>query len=562
MPKGDVIHAWKGLIAAIALAFATPALAARPAPVSYDVSPRFDRGALSALDVRVAFKADADGETRLSLPSQWMGHDEVWRNISDLHIDGAITVVEDGPNARIIRSRPGQALVLRYRMRSRVDHEPTESDGYPAEPWVRPTWFYVDGQSALVTIEGREAVPLRLRWRGWPASYRLASNLEDSPDAGDPRQSMLIGGQDVRVVRSGPVRLAIRGPFTFDDDTLARELATILRAERGFFGDAQDAPYLVTVSAIKAETGAQFVGTGKIGGFAMVATPNMTLDDIRILLGHEIFHAWNPGRLGKVVGPTGYWLSEGFTDFYARRLLQRERLVPPAKFVALWNETLREYGLSTARTLTGAQAAERFWTDPDAGKLAYQRGALLAVLWDQRLRQAGSSLDDAVLLQARTFPKRQDVALADLFADSTARLGVDVRGDILAHIDQGRPIALPADAFAPCASVRDVSSPVFELGFTPKVDARGVMTVTDLKADSAAARTGLRDGMILVQKIAGANGDALRPYELQVSDVDGGTVRTVRFLPQGAGSVTYPQLVLDPSATRDPRLCDFPALKP
>jgi predicted metalloprotease with PDZ domain len=555
LPKGDIIQGWKRRIAAIALAVAPPAFAAPDAAVTYAVSPRFEQDALVALDVRVAFKADPDGETRLSLPSRWMGHDTLWRNLAEVRVEGASEVVEDGPDGRLVRSRPGQDLALSYVVRSAIDHDPAESDGYPAEPWVRPDWFYVDGESALITIDGREAAPVRFAWRGWPAEYRLASNLEDTRDDQAVEQTVLIGGKDLRVVRAGPVRLAVRGRFPFDDDALAKALATILRAERGFFGDALDTPYLVTASTIAAESGAVFVGTGKAGGFAMVATPGMTLDDLRLLLAHEIFHAWNPARLGKVIGPRGYWFSEGFTDFYARRLLQRERLITPAQFAAAWNQTLRDYDLSPVKTLTGAQAADRFWTDAD--KLAYQRGALLAVLWDQRLRRAGSGLDAAVRAQAEAFPHRQDAPLAELIADAAAGLGVEVRGDIRAHIDQGLPLVLPADAFAPCAQVLQVTRPVFELGFTPQVDAQGVMTAAGLRPGSAAARAGLREGTIVVEKRAGVNGDALQPYDLRIKDTPESAARTVRFLPQGEGSVAYQQLVLNPAAASDPGLCDF-----
>jgi predicted metalloprotease with PDZ domain len=540
------------------MAIAPPALAAAPAPTTtYAVSPRFDHDALIGLEIRVAFKAGPDGETRLSLPSRWMGRDGLWRNLGELRVEGASALAEDGPDVRIVRSRPGQDLILSYIVRSAIDHDPSESDGYPAQPWVRPDWFYVDGQSALVTIDGREAMPVRFVWRGWPADYRLASNLEDAPEGRTVDQAMLIGGKDLRIVRAGPVRLAVHGRFAFDDDALAKELATILDAERGFFGDAPDAPYLVTASTIAAESGAVFAGTGKAGGFAMVATPGMTLDDLRVLLAHEIFHTWNPARLGKVIGPRGYWFSEGFTDFYARRLLQRERLISPVQFLAIWNETLRGYDLSPLGTLTGEQAADRFWTDPGADKLAYQRGALLAVLWDQRLRRAGSSLDGALLAQAAAFARRQDVPLADVFAEAASGLGVDVRDDIRDYIDRGVPITLPADAFGPCARVRQVTTPVFELGFAPQVDARGLMTVANLRPGSAAARAGLRDGTIVVEKLAGSNGDALQPYELRIKDRLEGAPRIVRFLPQGEGSVTYRQLVLNPEAAGDPSLCDF-----
>jgi len=546
-----------GFLLALVLVLGAGPAPAEPAraPVTYTISPRLDGEALSGVSVAIGFEANANGVTRLALPSQARGRDRLWRNIRDLTVDGATSVAEDGPATRIVRSRPGQRLVARYLVTSTLDHEPMEADAYPSEPWVRPSWFYLDGASALVTIEGRDEAPVRLRWSDWPKGFSLASNLEDK-GARDPSLGVLIGGSDLRIVEAGVMRLAIRGPSGVPDAALARELETILKAERGFFGDRQDRPYLVTASALVAESGAHFSGTGKREAFAMAATPNMSLDDLRILLAHEIFHAWNPARLGQPIGPRGYWLSEGFTDFYARRLLQRERAITPAAFVAAWNTMLREYGVSPAHSMPGAQAAEAFWTDPVAERLPYQRGALLAALWDQRLRRQGSGLDTVLRAQARAFASKPDASLIDLFTQTMAAHGVDARPDIAAYVEQGRPMTLPADLFAPCADLVEVLSPAFDLGFTPKVDDKGVMTVADLRADSSAYRAGLREGMVVVEKLKGVNGDATTLYELRVRSGDG-AIQTLSFPPQGAGSVTYQQLRLRPTATTQLGLCDF-----
>jgi len=523
--------------------------------VTYTVSPRLDGERLSGVRIAVEFQANASGVTRLALPDKAMGRDRLWRNVRDLTVDGATSVAEDGLATRVIRSRPGQRLVARYLVASTLDHEPVEADSYPFEPWVRPSWFYLDGANTLVTVEGRDTAAVRLRWADWPEGFGLASNLEDE-GARNPRRGVLIGGRDLRIVRSGVLRLAIRGQLGVPDAALARELETILKAERGFFGDRQDRPYLVTASAVGAESAAHFSGTGKREAFAMTATQNMSLDDLRILLAHEIFHAWNPARLGQPIGLGGYWLSEGFTDFYARRLLQRERAITPAAFVAAWNTILREYGVSPARSMPGAQAAEAFWTDPVAERLPYQRGALLAALWDQRLRRQGSSLDAVLFAQTRAFVAKPDASLIDLFTQTMAAHGVDVRPDIAAYVEQGRPMTLPADLFAPCADLVEVTSPVFDLGFTPKVDRQGVMTVADLRPGSTADRAGLRDGMIVIEKLKGVNGDATTPYELRVRSGDAAP-RTLSFLPQDAGTTTYQQLALRPEAATEPQACDF-----
>lgn len=552
------------LSVATALTFvmlAAPALAAsRPASVDYVVSPVMKDGDLTALEITATFKADADGETHLSLPNNWMGRSGIWRNLTDLSVEGADSVVEDTPKARIIRSRPGRKLTLRYRVADTLKREPVQSDSYPSEPWVRPSWFYVDGVSALITVDDRENGPVTFRWgKGWPKDFKLASNLEDAAGWNDHLgHSVLIGGRDVRVLRSGPVRLAVRGAYGFDEAELVRTLEVILRAERGFFGDDAEAPYLVTAQSLKAESGASFHGTGKHQAFAMATTPNMTLADMRVLLAHEIFHAWNPQRLGEPIGPAGYWFSEGFTDFYARRLMIREGLIGPADFVAAWNESLRAYGTSPVIAMPGKEAAEKFWTDPNADQLAYQRGALLAATWDLKLRQNGSSLDAVLHAQAKARKQQPKVKLIQAFVDAAKGQGLDVTADIERHIEEGRPIRLPADAFLPCARIEDVSGPIFDLGFEPAVDDAGVMTITRLRKGSPAELAGLRDGMVIVEKRSGTSGDPSKPYELAVREKEG-PVATISFLPRGDRAHDYQRLVLTPEAAKAPALCAFPS---
>lgn len=552
----------KTLSAATALTLsvlATSAWAApRPDAVAYVVSPVMEDGDLTALEITATFKADADGETHLSLPNNWMGRSGIWRNLTDLSVEGADSVVEDTPKARIIRSRPGRPLTLRYRVADTLKGEPVQSDSYPSEPWIRPSWFYVDGVSALILVDDREDGPVTFRWgKGWPKDFKLASNLEDAADwTGSLGHSVLIGGRDLKVLRSGPVRLAMRGAYDFDETELARALEVILRAERSFFGDDAKAPYLVTAQSLKAESGASFHGTGKQQAFAMATTSNMTLEDMRILLAHEIFHAWNPQRLGQPIGPAGYWFSEGFTDFYARRLMVREGLIGPADFVAAWNESLKAYGTSPVIAMPGKEAAEKFWTDHNADQLAYQRGALLAAIWDLKLRQAGSSLDTVLHAQAWARKEKPDVKLIRAFVDAAKGQGLDVTADIEQHIDRGRPIRLPAEAFLPCARVEDVTEPAFDRGFEIKVDDKGTMSVVQLREGGPDHAAGLREGTIIVERRKGKLGDPLTPYELVVKDGDG-PARVVTFLPRGEGTASYQRLVLTPEAAQAPALCAF-----
>ncbi len=549
------------MLAAITAVVFPASFARAETPVTYTVSPRFEGQALTALQVEIEVTTDSSGKVRLSLPKTWMGHGHLWRNLRDLAVDGGASIAEDGDDIRLIRSAPGRRLVVRYTLSSVIDHEPRESDGYPALPWVRPDWFFVDTDSALPTVHGHDAAPARLRWKGWPSGFAVDSSFVERPDLTETAMGggLLIGGRDLRIVRADEVRLAIHGRFdNVDNPVLAQDLRTILRAERGFFGETDHAPYLIAAATLTREDGEAFSGTGKQDAFGLTVTPGLSLDQLRPYLAHEFFHAWNPTRLG---GPESassrYWFSEGFTDFYMRRILVREGLITPQAFVDLWNGMLRAYATSPARNLTGEEAGRAFWTDRFAEKLPYQRGALLAALWDERLRAKGSSLDAVIRAQARTAAnKTEKTSAIDLFIAQAAKAGLDVRPDIAAFAERGESIVLPSTAFAPCADVVEVIEPVFDLGFTPTVGNDGVRKVTALVSDSPAARAGLRGDEVILDKLSGNNGDPGLAYVLKVQGSDG-AVRTVSFLPQGKAQATYPQLRMRPEVAAKPTLCAF-----
>ena len=545
----------RALALALAILFGDQAAQAgerKNGEILYVVSPVFEGHALAALNIRMNVQAGADGVTKLFLPDRSMGRSGLWRNLGELSIEGASNIRSDGPAVRVVRSKPNVPLTVRYKLRSALAREPLEADGYPTEPWILPSGFYVDGASALVRVEGREAAAIVLRWRRWPAEFQLASNLEHGGGR-RPELGVLIGGRDVRVTQVGDLRLAVRGTFGFSDAVLARELETILGQERKFWGEA-GGPYLVTAARLGEEAGGYFTGVGKGDAFAMVATPSMTLNDMRVLLAHEIFHTWNPLRLGRSAGATNYWFSEGFTDFYARRLLHRARLIGPQEFLDLWNAMLRTYDLSPARTMSGPEAAKAFWTDPDAERLAYQRGALLAAIWDQRLRAQGSSLDVVMRRQARAAVERPDAPLVELFLAEMKAEGIDADADIQRFIETGTPLELSPEVFAPCADLALKRTPSFDLGFAPVMNGDGQMVVTNLRPDSAAYKAGLREKMVVIRKVTGTNGVADLPYELEVRAVDG-RAAAISFLPAGTGSVAYRQFVLRAGAT--PAVCDL-----
>lgn len=552
------------LLFSFLLAF-LPAAAPDPEPVAYTLSPVLEAGQLTGLAVEIRFRADSTGVTRLHLPDQWASGREFWRGVHDLRVDGAAAVTEDGPAERVIRSAARTPLVVRYRLTSGAQRElnVARNETQPFRLHLTGRWFYAPGEAVFAVPEGRDRAPARFDWTGAPNEFAFASDAEHLAGAHRPAaregvvddvvESVLIGGRDVHVfTRSGdaaaPVRVAVRGTFGFSDTAFAALVTATLDEQRRFWGDS-GSPFLVTLAPVETPPGGTSRGgSGRTDAFMLSVSQTVPLGDLRTLMAHELFHTWNPRGLGGMPDSTvasserlGYWFSEGFTDFYAWRLLVRSGRLRPQEWADAWNAMLLAYADSPVRTAPNARIGEDFWKDYAVEKLPYQRGALLAALWDDRLRRASGgrrSLDTVLQAQRRAVlagGARVAGGAPQRFVDVAASLGLDVSADVRRYVDAGEAILLPSDVFGPCAVVETQRMPPFDRGWDLAATAQA-QAIAGLRDDSPAYAAGLRNGMVPVRREAGTVGDSRVEYALRVRD--GAQERVIRFLPRGKGEIT------------------------
>lgn len=564
------------LLPAVALLFG-----AAPAPdrtVDYRLSPVIEQGAITALAVTIHLAADASGTTRLAWPDEWAGETRLGQWARDVAVVGTASVEQAPGGARIIHAAAGTPLTVTYRVASGFTADPDVDTSRQPIPVVRPGWFYGVGES-LFAVPGDDGTrPARFTWDGpagngpaesGPAAIGFASDLQH--DGGRTTldgivESVVVGGRDLHIATTGPaaapVRVARLGTYAFDTAAFDALTLKVIDAERAFWGERHPGPFLVTMAPVAARPGhISFSGTGRSDAFALWMDTAAPSDGLTWLLAHEYFHSWNARRLGEVApapnAPRSYWFSEGFTDFYARRLMLRDGLIAPAAFAAQWNEMLSRYAASRFRSVPNDAVAAKFWSDEQADAMQYQRGALLAALWNRRLADRGVAGGLDAVLRAQTARwatlKHKPLATA-LFVDTARRFGLDVRADIAAYVTRGEPVLLPADSFGPCAHIVTESRPVFVRGWNADATSRAGNVVTGLDPGSPAYAAGLRDGMTIRERIAGKPDDARVDYVLRVRD--GATDRTIRFRPAGRDHVIVQELVLDPAAlARTPDAC-------
>lgn len=518
-------------------------LSAQSAPerIEYTLTPVMAGGALRAMQVDLRFRGDPDGETALRVPNEWGGQPELYRAITALEaVSGAAMRDGETPNQRVLTHRPGARLHVRYRIVQDYEGEPNARAGNAYRAIVRPSYFHLIGEAAFVTLEeASEDTPLRVRARNLPRGWAYASDLEHTGLTLNGIWSSVTVGGDFRVHHGADrnIRVAMRGQWRFSDESFMAQVNAVVAGQRGFWSDPST-PYLVTIIPLESpqEGWLSIGGTGLRDAFAFFATSNAEADQITRTLAHESLHTWIPHALGAEPGENEalqYWFSEGFTDFYTGRLLVRQGLWTPQEFADDLNTMLRAYAFSSARTAPNARIQEAFWSDGAVQQLPYQRGRLLATIWDQRLRAQGRSLD--TLIHATRIEGASEPAhMRFMRAAHEANMGFEA--DYAAHVEAGDFILLPEDVFTPCGRVRTFEASPFHRGFDIEATSANNNTIAGLDPASPAYAAGLRDGMVIVRRDGGVIGDA--EQELVYVVRDGESERTIRYMPRAPGRVT------------------------
>jgi predicted metalloprotease with PDZ domain len=525
--------------------------------IRYTLTPQVENGALNGIAVEMVLTGEADGETVIELPDAWGGKAELWRGISDFRVAGHGLKLDAGgsPALKAIRHAPRATLTVRYRVTQMWAGEPAVSGSNEYRPIIRPNYFHIIGWTAMARPKWSLASPVSVSVRGLPEGWQFASDLEHgSLTLADVLESISVGG-DFRVLKAGPLRVAIRGAWAFSDDDFIKRLQPIIASHYKFWGD-EPAPFLVTVLPLQGEVGSMSLGgTGLNDGFAFFATTNVADRRLTRILAHEHLHSWIPRRIGMMPqgndDPREYWLSEGFTDFYTYRLLIREGLWSVEETAKAYNDVMWDYAFSPVRNAPNAKVAAEFWSDRAMNDLPYQRGLLFATLMDDRVRRASNGsrdLDDVVLSMKRGVDGQGEGAIPPAirghFSARAKSAGVNVQDDVARYVEEGETIALPADALAACGTIETGLVAEFDRGFDGRKTIANNNIVTGVDPEGPAFAAGLRDGMRLLKLDLSEGHDSRIPLTYKVR-ADGVT-REISYLPAGKRKVTLQELKLKP----------------
>ncbi len=514
-----------------------------PEAVTYTLTPLPDA---ARLRVEISWSTGDRTQSALELGMRWGTVADVPALLRNVEFPGAVTGVKKRGGQWLIQHAPGAQVTCRYEVdpgRRKLDW-----DG-PHYPLITRSYAHLMGNTFLLVPHTGDGMPdtyeVALRWKlpvGWKAvcSWGEGPGIGDRLAPADLRNSVYLAGkfQKETVERDGRrITVAVCDDFNFRASEFAGLADTIVGHECRFANEREFPPLLVTAAPVGGSTApgqTRLVGMGLYRSFVLLAAPNAKLDDaFASLFAHELFHHWN-GRVLKAAQPDKlvYWFTEGFTEYYALRILLDSGFWTPEVYARWVNRHLRQYRDNPAMHATNEEIQAGYWQARDTiGEVPYQRGVLLGLRWHRQARQRGIANGmDALFLGLLERARLESFELTnDLLRQEGVRvLGAWFGPEFDKYVVQAETVDVPPEVLEPALRgvYRDVYA--FELGFDAGIAAQK-KRVRNLVPNSPAQRAGLREGDRLVQ--AKVQPDPDQEVELQVAR--DGQVKKVRFYPRG-----------------------------
>jgi predicted metalloprotease with PDZ domain len=515
-----------------------------------------------SLCVRVSLetRGAADGVTTFALDEGWGGVTDAGSSVHDLAVrdaHGASLAVEHPAGHRwTVRHEGGEPLSVSYALLPNERQSSSEPSVHYG-PILNAKLFHAIGNVSLLRpehVDGEAPRDIALAWRGFDeAGWKIASSFGIGPAAirtraslNDFRQAVFVAGDlrlHTKTIHGKPLSIAIAGDdWGFDDGEFVVLAAGIVEAERAFFEDWEVPHYLISLIPVgKREPGRiSLGGTGLAHSFATFMTPGLELKAgsrdalmIQHLLAHEMFHEWN-GRVLQRVQPEElvYWFSEGFTDFFARRLMFRAGRLTVDQYAQDVDASLAEYMLSPARNYPNQRIRSDFWKDRAVTNLPYRRGDVVAIVVDEAMRERSHGercLDDLMRELVQRGRRGERVDCDSLFRAIEIETYPDVAARVRGIVVDGETAELDPFTFQPCLQLRMAPMGPYDLGFDLE-RSRAEKEVRGVRTGSRAEAAGLRDGEKLLA--ISVHGDRIDiPVEADVQR--DGERRRITWLPQG-----------------------------
>ncbi len=517
-------------------------------PIEYSLRP-MPTGDRTNLEIEVRFAVSDVDPFEIQLLADNYGTPNLHESISDLRGESGTQTQrsDDGTTCKVTPQADGRVHISYV-----ISYDPREMDSHAYGPHVTENNFHVAGCQWMLRIgnlaeEHEYAIELREIPDGWEVYSTLAADpaqpIQVTASFNQLIGSMLGGGSQFSRhfdIRGRRLSVFVQDGFELSGEEIAAAAEKIVRAQRAWLNDYDQPFYNITLL----QRSNVVAGNSVPNMFVCFLRPTVEMDAVTLLCSHEMFHAWLPNKCRILRKPGDHsfkheWFSEGFTEYFARRILLEVGLIDQAEFVRRFNRDIRDLMDNPSRLDTYAalqQRAEAGEFRSEQKKLAYIRGALIALNWETQLREQGSEQDlqDFIRNLVTLAGKSDGEITEEAFFAFGEDYGLDIVGDFQRHMLKAEPIEVTPGAFGAEFPLRTTTIHLFHAGFDVQ-QSRAAQQITGVSDGGPAFEAGLRDGMKLVSLRNSSRFSNSwfpdRPIIVTV-EVDG-QEREIEYLPRG-----------------------------
>lgn len=376
----------------------------------YNINPT-NNDSLS-LAVSFTYKSDKEGILLLEYENSSWGDNDIFNCIKDFKVSpNPISIDFDRDNDLItIKTAPNLKSTIHYSIIQ--DFKGPLLNKYRYRPILDENYFHILGMRLFIIPDGifeteASKVNIKVNWGDlsndgiFHSSFGVDKYLDLNVTEEQLDASFFIGGDFRRYefdYQGNPVYFLTRGNWKiFDDEDIFKILKETITFQNEFWNDPRRGIYSVsllpTYEPWTATSKSYSVGgSGLPNSFISFASNNegTTLKRMSWLYNHELLHKWIARTIKNEKEVEQYWFSEGFTDYYAYKLmLQNEKLNAEEFIATLNNEVIIPHYKDTINNIPNSDLTfQKYWSNYAVyEKLPYRRGLLYAFLIDTQIKE-------------------------------------------------------------------------------------------------------------------------------------------------------------------------------
>ena len=459
-------------------------------------------------NISLAYKSDSTHI--IQLPKDYYGTPNLYKWVTKITGGNGTRVIDvyKKPDSRKIIPNEKNKVYINYT----IKYDPVVLNNYSYAPDVSPSFFYMAGCQWMLPIGTIDStynykIKMTTNEKGWTFYSSLSENTDNIAlkTTFDDLISAGFGGSDKSQVKKSfevkgnKVSLFIQGNYSFDKKDFVNKLKKIITAEKAFFNDYDQPFYYITI----------LPRTGLLAG---ASVPNLFYcfvdsakqgKELYRLIAHEYFHSWLPNKMNIPTKKGEYsfkteWFSEGFTEYFSRKILFENNIIDKKYYVDTFNDDIISIANNPSANESYKEIAKRSRFGAAQKKLSYYRGALIALKWDNQLKRKGSSLKNMILsLFKKASESKGIIAESDIY-NYGKKYSLDFKKDIEHYIIQGKSIDLLPGAFEGYQLRKEIIR-LFDPGFDVRKSAREKI-IQGVAINGPSYKAGLRNGMKYIRR--------------------------------------------------------------